>query len=125
MVLSQIDRRSLLTTFAALITVFSSFARAASGTAGERKVSISFFVAGVRFQPAVVRGLHIGSFVQVVASDDGKSLTVRAMTGELIGYVPEGLISAVHDLKDQRAVLRMADYDAVPWKRFQVEIKPC
>ena len=116
---SVTNRRCFLTTFAATMAGASTLARGQvfGGTEGES--SICFFVAGVRFQP-VVGGLDAGSTVKIVRSVNGTSISVRTMTGELLGYVPRRLIAYV--LNDQLALLRVADYDAVPWKRFQVEI---
>jgi hypothetical protein len=68
----------------------------------------------------------LGTQVKIARSDDGRpGFTVRATTGELIGYVPKRFLSVVHDFNGQSAVLKVADYDAVPWKRFRVEIKAC
>jgi hypothetical protein len=113
-----LNRRGFLAFVAALATApFSQKSLAAAGPTS----SISFFVAGVRFQPSV-RGLRAGAPLKIETETfkGAPSYAVRTVAGELLGFVPAKTVADIGDWTEFRARLLVADYDAVPWRRFRV-----
>jgi hypothetical protein len=120
MVYQSQTRRVFVSNFLGALTAPLIIPRkVSSGTVG----AISFFVAGVRFQEAIA-GLSIGTPVTVMPSrlDEALNYSVLTSTGGLIGYVPKNAVPLVRRLEGRAAYLSIANYDAVPWKRFLVTI---
>jgi hypothetical protein len=91
---------------------------------GEPAKSVSFFVAGVRFQQARKRRLSVGQPILVRASEfkGERGYSVTSEDGSLLGYVPKVMVSEVGALNLNTAQLTQVSYERVPWKRFRVTV---
>jgi len=116
-------RRAFLSAIVGAIAAPIFILRKASAAANKPAATISFFVAGVRFQLAVT-GLAVGTAVRIVPSqfDGARSYAVWTIANELIGYVPKDIVPLVPGLEDRRARLSVVDYEALPWMRFEVTV---
>jgi len=83
----------------------------------------SFYVAGVRYQKPLT-GLGPGGRVKLEPeSFNGKKCyAVLAGNAGKIGYVPGSLAAAWNQAAPREGWLSRVDYNAVPWKRFEVSV---
>jgi hypothetical protein len=123
MIYDLMYRRGFLITLGSL-PLMMRFSRNATAVGDEAEVTLSFFVAGARFQPAVT-GLQLGAHVSLVPDlfYEKTRYTVVTEAGQVIGYVPAKIVPLVHGTEIRSSRLSVVDYDAVPWKRFRVAIE--
>ncbi len=113
------DRRR----FIKLLTLGGALLAIGKLIVNRRHGGLAFYVAGARFG-ALPTGVRVGDGVRVRREPFGAQIRLSLHTeeGSLIGYVPRELIPLIESRDLIAARLTFVDLNAVPWKRYKVEL---
>ena len=82
---------------------------------------LSFYVAGVRFNPST-ETMKAGSRVQITYEIWDRQLcyAIYSEAGQRIGYVPHKMIPSVETLVSKKWLIAEVNPTALPWKRYKI-----